>query len=78
MKRMMILVVLAAAFAAPQFANATAMGIRRAPPDTFTHVPTMCALPKGGFCNTGPMVRIGERCFCDGPQGRRYGEVRQK
>ena len=47
-------------------------------PDTFTHVPTMCALPKGGFCETGPMVRLGERCFCDRPQGRLYGEVRQK
>jgi len=78
MKRsLMIFLVLGAAFAAPQ-ANAAPMGARRGPPDTFTHVPTMCALPKGGFCETGPMVRIGERCFCDRPQGRLYGEVRQK
>jgi hypothetical protein len=77
MKRMMLLVALGANFAAAQ-AYAAPMGFHRGPPDTFTHVPTMCVLPKGGFCNTGPMVRLGERCFCDGPQGRRYGEVRQK
>jgi hypothetical protein len=77
MKRMMILAVVSAVVAAPQ-ANAAPMGMRRGPPDTFTHVPTLCALPKGGLCETGPMVRIGERCFCDGPRGRRYGEVRQK
>jgi len=45
------------------------------PTDTFTHVPTKCVLPSAAFCSTGPMVRIGERCFCDGPQGRRYGQV---
>jgi hypothetical protein len=73
----MIFLVLGAAFAAPQ-ANASSMGARRGAPDTFTHVPTMCALPKGGLCETGPMVRLGERCFCDRPQGRLYGEVRQK
>ncbi len=48
------------------------------PPDTFSHMPAMCALPRGGSCSTGPFVRSGERCFCDGPQGLRYGEVVQK
>ena len=48
------------------------------PTDTFTHVPTKCVLPSAAFCSTGPMVRIGERCFCDGPQGRRYGQVTAK
>ena len=76
-RRLLILAVLGATFTAPQ-ADAAPMGMRRGPPDTFTHAPTLCALPKGGFCETGPMVRIGERCFCAGPKGRRYGEVRQK